>query len=327
MSKLFSAAQPSGVLHLGNYLGAVKQWLELIKKYDSLFCIVDLHALTVRQDPTELQQNILQLAKTYLALGLDPKKATIFVQSEVSEHAELAWILGTLTKISELERMTQFKDKAREHKENINAGLFTYPVLMAADILLYDAAVVPVGEDQLQHVELARNIAQRFNQWFGQTFVIPQALLQKQGARIMGLDDPNKKMAKSAASSFNYIALTDDPDLVKKKIAKAVTDSGREVVSGPDKPALTNLLTIYSLLTNQPIPVLEKKFKGKGYAEFKKSLAQVVIDFLTPFQKKMENLDDEKTCRILSDGQKRAKKLAEKKMLEVKERVGLNRKL
>lgn len=323
MATLFSAAQPSGLLHLGNYLGAIKQWLELIKKYESLFCIVDWHALTVRQDPAELRQNILQLAKIYLALGLNPQQAIIFRQSEVSEHAELSWILGTLTKISEMERMTQFKDKAREHKENVNVGLFTYPVLMAADILLYDTAVVPVGEDQLQHVELARTLAQRFNQWFGPTFVVPRPLLQKQGARILGLDDPTKKMAKSAASPYNYIALTDGVETIKKKIAKAVTDSGREVISGPDKPALANLLTIYSLLTDQPLPAIEKKFQGKGYAEFKKSLAQVIIDFLTPLQKKIKSLDDKKVKQILEEGRQKAKKLAEKKMKEVKEKIGL----
>lgn len=323
MPRLFSGIQPSGVLHLGNYLGAIKQWLELIKKYDSLFCIVDLHALTVRQDPAELRQNIWQLAKTYLALGLDPQKSIIFIQSTVSEHAELAWILGTLTNLPELERMTQFKDKSKEHKENINAGLFTYPILMAADILLYDTEAVPVGEDQSQHVELARTIARRFNDWFGKTFVVPEVLLQKQGARIMGLDDPTKKMSKSAVSSLNYIALTDDAKTVEKKIAKAVTDSGKEVVSGPDKPALTNLLTIYSLLTDESIPTVEKKFQGKGYADFKKSLAEVIIDFLTPLQKKVKNLSDEKVQKILAQGQAKAKKLAEKKMREVREKVGL----
>lgn len=323
MSRLFSAAQPSGVLHLGNYLGAIKQWLELIKKYDSLFCIVDLHALTVRQDPAELRQNILQLAKIYLALGLDPKKAAIFVQSAVSEHVELAWILSTLTRIAELERMTQFKDKSQEHKENINAGLFTYPALMAADILLYDTAVVPVGEDQLQHVELTRTIGRRFNDWFGQTFIIPQPLLQKQGARIMGLDDPSKKMSKSASSPYNYIALTDEAETVRKKIAKAVTDSGREVISGPDKPALTNLLTIYSLLTDQPVPAIEKKFKGKGYAEFKKALAEKIIAFLTPVQKKIKVLDDKKVREILDQGGQRAKQLAGEKMKKVREKIGL----
>lgn len=323
MKTLFSGIQPSGVLHLGNYLGAIKQWLELIKKYESIFCIVDLHALTVRQDPAELRQNILQLAKTYLALGLDPKKSIIFVQSTVSEHAELAWILGTLTKLTELERMTQFKDKSKQHKENINAGLFTYPILMAADILLYDTEAVPVGEDQCQHVELARTIAQRFNHQFGQTLTEPRALLQKQGARIMGLDDPAKKMSKSAASPFNYIALTDDVKTVEKKIAKAVTDSGKEVISGSDKPALTNLLTIYSLLTGQSIPALEKKFQGRGYADFKKSLAKTIIDFLTPLQKKNKALDDEKVRQILEDGRLKAKKLAEKKMKEVREKIGL----
>lgn len=324
MPRLFSGIQPSGVLHLGNYLGAIKQWLELIKKYESIFCIVDLHALTVRQDPAELRQNISQLAKTYLALGLDPQKSIIFIQSTVSEHAELAWILGTLTKLAELERMTQFKDKSKQHKENINAGLFTYPILMAADILLYDTEAVPVGEDQCQHVELARTLAQRFNNWFGQTFVAPQALLQKQGARIMGLDNPSQKMSKSAASPFNYIALTDDGKTVEKKIAKAVTDSGKEVISGHDKPALTNLLTIYSLLTGQSIPALEKKFKGQGYAEFKKSLAKTIIDFLTPLQKKIKALDDEKVRQILEDGRAKAKKLAEKKMKEVREKIGLS---
>lgn len=324
MTTLFSGIQPSGIIHLGNYLGAIKQWLALVKKYDCLFCLVDLHALTVYQEPAQLRQNILELAKVYLALGLDPKKSIIFVQSQVSEHAELSWILGTLTKISELERMTQFKDKSEQHKENINAGLFTYPILMAADILLYDTEAVPVGEDQLQHVELARVLARRFNSLYGETFVIPQPLLQKQGARIMGLDNPAQKMSKSAASPLNFIALTDDVKTVEKKIARAVTDSGKEVVSGPNKPALTNLLTIYSLLSDQPISAIEKKFQGKGYADFKKSLAQTINNFLAPFQKKLKELDDEKVKKILADGQKRAKALAEKKMTRVKERVGLS---
>lgn len=321
--RLFSGIQPSGIIHLGNYLGAIKQWLELVKKYDSIFCIVDLHALTVRQKPEELRKNILELAKIYLALGLDPQKSIIFIQSQVSEHAELAWLLNTLTKLPELERMTQFKDKSQAHKENINAGLFTYPVLMAADILLYDTAVVPVGEDQKQHVELARVLARRFNENFGETFVVPESLMQKQGARIMGLDDPTKKMSKSAASAFNYIALTDDAKTVEKKISRAVTDSGREVVSGSDKPALTNLLTIYSLLKNQTIAQAEKEFVGKGYADFKKALAREINDFLQPIQKKIAALDNAAVLKILSDGQARAKKLAEKKMKEARQKVGL----
>lgn len=323
MFHLFSGIQPSGIIHLGNYFGAIKQWLELVKKYDSIFCIVDLHTLTVRQKPEELRKNILELAKIYLALGLDPQKSTIFIQSQVPEHAELAWILNTLAKLPELERMTQFKDKSKEHKENINAGLFTYPVLMAADILLYDTAAVPVGEDQKQHVELARTLARRFNEWFGETFIIPESLMRKQGARIMGLDDPSKKMSKSAASSFNFIALTDDAKTVEKKIARAVTDSGRDVVSGSDKPALTNLLTIYSLLKGGTIAAAEKEFVGKGYADFKKALAREINKFVQPIQKKIAALDDAAVLKILSDGQARAKKLAEKKMKEVRQKVGL----
>ncbi|HBV57982.1 MAG TPA: tryptophan--tRNA ligase [Candidatus Magasanikbacteria bacterium] len=322
-SRLFSGIQPSGIIHLGNYLGAIKQWLELTKKYDSIFCIVDLHALTVRQKSAELRKNTIELAKIYLALGLDPQKSTIFIQSQVSEHTELAWILNTLAKLPELERMTQFKDKSIAHKENINAGLFTYPVLMAADILLYDTAAVPVGEDQKQHVELARTLARRFNEYFGETFVIPESLIQKQGARIMGLDDPLKKMSKSAVSSFNFIALTDDAKTVEKKIARAVTDSGREVVSGSDKPALTNLLTIHSLLKNQTIAQSEKEFVGQGYADFKKALSLEINKFLQPIQKKISATDDKTVLKILFDGQSRAKKLAEKKMKEVKEKVGL----
>ncbi|MBI5022868.1 MAG: tryptophan--tRNA ligase [Candidatus Magasanikbacteria bacterium] len=321
--RLFSGIQPSGMIHLGNYLGAIKQWLELVKKYDSIFCIVDLHALTVRQKPEELRRNTIELAKIYLALGLDFQKSTIFVQSQVPQHADLAWILNTITKLPELERMTQFKDKSLVHKENINAGLFIYPVLMAADILLYDTAVVPVGEDQKQHVELARVLARRFNENFGETFVVPECLVQKQGARIMGLDDPLKKMSKSAASSFNFIALTDDTKTVEKKIARAVTDSGRDVVSGQDKPALTNLLTIYSLLTNQTIAQSEKEFVGQGYADFKKSLAQEINKFLQPIQKKISAFDNKAVLKILSDGQVRAQKLAEKKIKEVREKVGL----
>ena len=321
--RLFSGIQPSGIIHLGNYLGAIKQWLELVKKYDSIFCIVDLHALTVRQKPAELRKNTLELAKIYLALGLDPQKSTIFAQSQVSEHTELAWILNTLTKLPELERMTQFKDKSQAHKENINAGLFTYPVLMAADILLYDTVAVPVGEDQKQHVELARVLARRFNENFGETFAVPESLVQKQGARIMGLDDPLKKMSKSAASSFNFIALTDDTKTVEKKIARAVTDSGRDVVSGPDKPALTNLLTIYSLLTNQTVAQAEKEFVGRGYADFKKELAQEINNFLQPIQKKILAMDDKTVLEILSAGQARVKTLAEKKMKEVRQKVGL----
>src|SRR3989338_8308577 len=240
MQRVFSGVQPTNNLHLGNYLGAIKNWVKLSRQggYESIFCIVDFHAITVKQEPKTLRQNVLNVAKTYLALGIDPDKSTIFAQSQVKEHTELAWILNTIAKLSELERMTQFKDKAKQYKDNINMGLFGYPVLMAADILLYDTEVVPVGEDQAQHVELARVLARRFNSTFGETFVEPEALIKKEGARIMGLDDPKKKMSKSATSPNNYIALIDSPAVAAKKLSRAVTDSGTVIKSGADKPAL-----------------------------------------------------------------------------------------
>ncbi|MEK7680504.1 MAG: tryptophan--tRNA ligase [Patescibacteria group bacterium] len=323
MRRIFSGIQPTNNLHIGNHLGAIKNWVNLQNKYDNFFCIVDLHAITVKQDPEKLQKNILNTAKTYIALGIDPNKSTIFVQSHIKEHAELAWILNTIAKISELERMTQFKDKARQHKENINMGLFGYPVLMAADILLYDTEVVPVGEDQAQHVELARVLARRFNSTFGETFVEPEALIKKEGCRIMGLDDPSKKMSKSAASPNSYIALLDSPEVAAKKISRAVTDSGTEIKSGADKPALTNLLTIYSLFSGQSVKELEKEYSGKNYAAFKKGLAEVVIKFLSGFQTKFKAIDDDKIKSILEAGAEKARTLAEKKMEVVKNKMGL----
>lgn len=323
MQRVFSGVQPTNNLHLGNYLGAIKNWVELQNSYDSFYCVVDLHAITVKQDPKILRQNILNVAKTYLALGIDPNKSTIFIQSQVKEHTELAWILNTIAKLSELERMTQFKDKAKQHKDNINMGLFAYPVLMAADILLYDAEVVPVGEDQKQHVELTRDLAARFNSAFGKTFIEPEPLIKKEGARIMGLDDPSKKMSKSAVSANNYIALLDNPEVAAKKISRAVTDSGNTIESGKDRPALTNLLTIYSLLSGQTIKNIEKEYTGKGYADFKKGLAATVTKFLTDFQTKFNALDDNKVKAILEDGAKKARAIAEKKMADVKNKMGL----
>jgi tryptophanyl-tRNA synthetase len=323
MQRIFSGVQPTNNLHLGNYLGAIKNWVELQNSYDSFFCIVDLHAITVKQEPNTLQQNILNVAKTYLALGIDHNKSTIFAQSQVPQHAELAWILNTLAKLAELERMTQFKDKAKQNKENINMGLFDYPVLMAADILLYDTEIVPVGEDQKQHVELARDLAKRFNTAFGKTFVIPEPLIKKEGARIMGLDDPSKKMSKSAANPNNYIALLDGPEVAAKKISRAVTDSGSTIKSGVDKPALTNLLTIYSLLSGQSVKNIEKEYTNKGYADFKKGLTGVVADFLSDFQTKFNALDDNKVKIILANGAKKTRAIAEKKIDEVKSKMGL----
>jgi len=324
MQRIFSGVQPTNNIHLGNYLGAIKNWVEMQKNYECIFCVVDLHALTVYQKPETLRQNILNVAKTYLALGIDPIQSTIFVQSDVKEHAELAWILNTIAKLGEMERMTQFKDKSRQHKDNVNMGLFGYPVLMAADILLYDTKAVPVGEDQKQHVELTRDLAERFNKLYGDTFVVPEPLIKKQGARIMGLDDPMKKMSKSASSSSNYIALLDNPEIATKKIMKAVTDSGAEVKSGVNKPALTNLLTIYSLLTEKPIKNIEKEYVGQGYGAFKKGLAEAVGEFLFEFQKKFEAYDDTQVKEILKSGADRVRALAEKKIILIKQKIGIN---
>jgi len=324
----FSGIQPTNVVHIGNYIGAIKQWAEIQHRYPCLFCIVDLHAITVPQHPEELRENNLRLAATYLAAGLDPRRSHLFIQSEVPEHTELAWILGTLTKMAELERMTQYKDKATKQKENAGAGLFTYPALMAADILLYDTTDVPVGEDQLQHVELTRTVAKRFNKQFGDTFVIPKSLVQKTGARIMGLDDPKVKMSKSASSSLNYIALTDSDDDIVKKIKKAVTDSGSDIVYDPEKkPALANLMAIYHHAAGANMKELEKRFEGKGYGDFKKDLAEAVIGMVKPIREKIEHYmsDQIELYRVLDAGRNAAKEMAAKKMEIVRKNVGLGR--
>ena len=325
---LFSGVQPTNNIHIGNYIGALKQWVDIQHRYKCFFCVVDLHAITVPQDPKKLRENILNVAATYLAVGIDPNRCSIFVQSEVPEHAELGWILSTLVKMSELERMTQFKDKALKRGENVGAGLFTYPALMAADILLYDTTVVPVGDDQTQHLELARTLARRFNTDFKETFVVPQSLIQKVGARIMGLDDPNGKMSKSASSALNYIALLDDPDTIRKKISKAVTDSGTDIsYDAVNRPAISNLLTIFHHVTGRPIKDLEAEFAGKGYGDFKKALAEAVIAHLDPIRKKIRHyLDDPAELdKILDKGRAEAQALATKKMVQVRERVGLGR--
>jgi tryptophanyl-tRNA synthetase len=322
---VFSAIQPSGILHLGNYFGAIKQWIALPEEYQCYFCIVDLHAITVPQDPEQLKKQIMKIAAIYLAAGLDPKKVTLFVQSQVPAHSEGAWLLNTIAYMGELNRMTQFKEKTTG-KTNISVGLFDYPVLMAADILLYDTNLVPVGEDQKQHVELARDLALRFNHRFGDTFVVPEPMLPKFGARILGLDDPSKKMSKSAASPANYIALTDDPKTAYNKIVKAVTDSGTEIKFDPTtKPAISNLLTIYSLMTNLPIPELEKKYQAKGYGDFKKDLAEAAAKFLTEFQTKLASFekDPKRLQEILTAGAKTAQKVAQQKISSIHQKMGL----
>lgn len=320
--RIFSGVQPSGNLHIGNYLGAIKNWVKLQNEYDSIFCVVDLHAITVPQDPEELRKKTIEVAKIYLAAGIDPEKSSIFIQSHVPEHTELTWILNTITKVAELERMTQFKDKTQKNIEGTAVGLFDYPVLMASDILLYDTNLVPVGEDQLQHIEITRTLANRFNKKFGETFIIPEPFITKEGMRIMGLDDPSKKMSKSASSEYNYISLTDNAETVRRKIKKAVTDSGSEIVYRDDKPALKNLINIYSLLSDKSTKDIEKMYQGKGYADFKTDLADVIIAFLTPFQERMKELTDEKVLEILRAGAEKVRPLAKAKLEEVKKKVG-----
>ena len=285
---IFSGTAPSGNIHIGNYLGAIKQWVEMQNtgEYQNIFCVVDEHAITVPQDPAKLRSKILEVFTLYLALGIDPEKSIIFVQSSVSEHAELNWILSTITPVGELERMTQFKDKSQKQK-NVLAGLLNYPTLMAADILLYKTNLVPVGEDQLQHIELARTIARKFNSTFGETFAIPEPFINKEGKRIMGLDDPSKKMSKSAENPKNYIALLDSLETIREKIKAAVTDSASEIkYDMENKPAISNLLTIYSLFSRKTITELEKEYDGKNYSVFKNDLAEIIIEGLSPIQKK-----------------------------------------
>lgn len=321
--RIFSGIQPSGNLHIGNYLGAIKNWVKLQDEFESIFCVVDMHAITVPQDPKELQKKTIEVAKIYLASGIDINKSSIFIQSHVSQHAELAWILNTISKIGELERMTQFKDKTpRVRKEGVGVGLFDYPVLMAADILLYDAEKVPVGEDQIQHVELTRTLGRRFNSQFGETFKIPEPHITKEGMRIMGLDDPTKKMSKSAGSEYNYIGITDDADTIRKKIKKAVTDSGNEIEYSENKPALYNLINIYSGFSGKSPEMIVNEYRGRGYADFKNDLAEVIIEGLKPIQERMKSLSDNEVLEILRKGAEKVRPIAKAKLDEVKKKVG-----
>ena len=323
--RIFSGIRPTGGLHIGNYLGAIKQWIDLQEKNECVFCIVDLHAITTPYDPKELQKNILETTAVYLAAGINPDKSVIFVQSEVKEHAELAWLLGTITPMGELSRMTQFKEKSKKHKDYINSGLFTYPVLMASDILLYKSQGVPVGKDQEQHVELTRTIAKKFNQKFGAIFPEPETILPKTGAKIMSLTDPKKKMSKTDEPK-SCISLFDSPEDITKKIMTAETDSGKDVIYNvTKKPGISNLLTIYGLLTGRTTQDIEKDFKGKGYGDFKKSLVKVVIDYLEPFRRKQKELEtrDVYVKEVLTKGASRAKIIAETTMKEVREKMGL----
>ncbi|CUA79370.1 tryptophan--tRNA ligase [Anoxybacillus suryakundensis] len=327
MKTIFSGIQPSGVITLGNYIGAMKQFVELQHDYNCYFCIVDQHAITVPQDRLALRKNIRSLAAFYLAVGIDPNKSTLFIQSEVPAHAQAGWILQCIAYIGELERMTQFKDKSAG-KEAVSAGLLTYPPLMAADILLYSTDIVPVGEDQKQHIELTRDLAERFNKRYGDIFTIPEARIPKIGARIMSLTDPTKKMSKSDPNQKSYITLLDDAKTIEKKVKSAVTDSeGIIRYDKENKPGVSNLLTIYSILANEPIEQLEERYAGKGYGEFKADVAQVIIDTLAPIQQKYYDLmESSKLDDILDEGAEKANRVASKMLKKMENAIGLGRK-
>lgn len=327
MKTIFSGIQPSGTITLGNYIGALRQFVELQEDYDCFFCIVDEHAITVQQDRLELRKNIRSLAALYVAVGLDPSKATLFIQSEVPAHAQAGWMLQCVAYIGELERMTQFKDKSAG-KEAVTAGLLTYPPLMAADILLYGTDLVPVGEDQKQHLELTRDLAERFNRKYNNIFTIPEVRIPKEGARVMSLQEPMKKMSKSDSNQKAFITLLDEPKQIEKKIKSAVTDSeGIVKYDKENKPGVSNLLSIYSALEGIPVADLEQQFSGKGYGDFKQAAADVVIKHLAPIQERYyELIDSEELDQILDEGAQKARRRAEKMVKKMENAMGLGRK-
>lgn len=324
MKRIFSGVQPTGNIHLGNYLGALRNWVALQHEYESLFCIVNLHAITSRQDPKLLAGKTRELARIYLAVGIDPSISTIFVQSDVPAHAQLTWVLNCIARMSELERMTQYKDKVRKQTENVGVGIFDYPVLMAADILLYQTDLVPVGEDQKQHLELTRDLAIRFNRDYGDTFRIPDAYIPKVGSRIMSLSDPNKKMSKSDDDPAGCVMLLDDADSIQRKFKRAVTDSGTEIRFDASRPAITNLLTIFQLLTGQAPDEIESHFAGKGYGQLKQELAEITIEFLRPLREKVESISDSELGAILDQGKQKARGIAQPTLETVMARVGIS---
>lgn len=324
--RVFSGIQPTGGFTLGNYLGAIVHWGELMDEYDCIYSVVDLHSLTVRQDPATLRRQIRESAAMLLACGVDPEKAILFIQGDVHQHAELSWILGCNTQMGELSRMTQFKDKSAKHPENVNGGLFTYPVLMAADILLYNADLVPIGADQKQHLELARNIAVRFNGVYGDTFTVPDGYFPKVAARVMSLQDPTSKMSKSDPNVNAKIMLTDDGDTIIRKFKRAVTDSEACVRASADKPGVTNLMSIYSAASGKSFEEIEAEFAGKGYGDFKLAVGECVRDTLAPVQEKyaMYLSDKAQLEAILKDGSERASALAARTLAKVRRKVGLD---
>lgn len=323
--KLYSAIQPTNNLTIGNYLGAIKNWVNLQSEYDCYYGIANMHAITVRQEPAKLRQKTLSLLALYIACGIDPEKCVLYLQSHVSAHAELAWVLNTITYVGEMERMTQFKDKSARHADNINMGLMDYPVLMAADILLYQADVVPVGEDQRQHLEITRNIAQRFNNAFSPTFTVPEGVYMKVGAKINDLQFPDKKMSKSAENPNGSIFLTDDRDTIIRKFKRAVTDSGSEIRYNPaEKPGVSNLLSIYSVFSDKTVAEAEADFAGKGYGDFKLAVGEVVADKLGPIQSEQARLEADRQYLdgVLKIGAEKAARLANKTLAKVYKKIG-----
>lgn len=324
---IFSGIQPSGNLHIGNYIGAISQWVELQNTRDCIFCIVDLHAITVPQDPKVLREKILEVTALYLASGIDPQRAHIFVQSENLDHPYLTWVLDCIAPFGQMSRMTQFKEKSDAQRENTTVGLFNYPALMAADILLYDTDEVPVGEDQKQHIELTRDLAEKFNKIYGEVFKLPEPVIQKETARIMSLQNPNAKMSKSDADSLGTINLLDTSEEIREKVKRAVTDSGSEIVKREDKPAISNLLTIYSVVSNLSVEELEQKYKGKGYGEFKNDLGESLVAFLEPIQEKYKKIREDKEYlnKVLDEGRDFAISKSSVKVKRVNEVMGIGR--
>ena len=322
--RIYSGIQPTGCITIGNYIGAVKNWLELQNENECLFAIANQHAMTVKQNPQELRDRTFSFFAQFLACGLDPEKSILYVQSNVPQHSELCWILSCLTYIGELERMTQFKDKSRKNEDNINAGLLTYPVLMAADILLFATDLVPVGKDQKQHLELARDLAIRFNNRYGETFVVPEPYIPKQGAKITSLQNPLEKMSKSDKDQNATVSIIDPPDLIMKKFKRAVTDSDNRIIFSEDKPGISNLLSIYSAFSGESIESAERRFEGKGYGDFKIAVGEAVADALRPVQEKYATFmaDKAELERIMKEGAEKASHIAFRTLRKVKKKIG-----
>ncbi len=321
--RVFSGIQPTGQIHLGNYLGAIKHWVEMQDEYENLFCVVNSHAITLPIDPKFLKSQTYELVKLLLACGISPKQSGLFIQSEVDEHAALAWLLNCQVSMGEMQRMTQFKDKSLKNPKSVNVGLFNYPILMASDILLYQSDLVPVGEDQKQHLELTRNVAEKFNRDFGDCFKVPEPLIAKVGARVMGLDDPKVKMSKSHQGANHAIFLLDEPDIIVKKIKKAATDSMGVIAFDEKREGIFNLLNIYMLLSDESPEKIEERFKNKGYGDFKKELAEVMIQALKPIQEKYKEISDDEVKAILNHGVEKARPLARATYQKAKELMGL----